>query len=193
MDKQTLRASITTSRRSAAKAADDERRHARAIDIANQGIALAKAAVAQAAVAQADLAPGTTIASYDALPTEPPTDRLNADLVRAGFRVVLPVHEVDGVYLDEMQWIDSASGDVVARSNDEFARLDCAVVFTPALAAGRDGTRMGKGKGFYDRFFATLPRSPEGPARIVIVGTDEVFDSVPTEPHDEPTDGLIAG
>lgn len=190
MDKQTLRATITTARRGAAQAITDDRRRARATDIATQGIAFAKA---QAAAAQADLASRTVIASYDALPTEPPTDQLNADLVRAGFRVVLPVHEVDGVYLDEMQWIDSASGDVVARSNDEFARLDCAVVFTPALAAGRDGTRMGKGKGFYDRFFATLPRSPQGPARVVIVGTDEVFDSVPTEPHDEPTDGLIAG
>jgi 5-formyltetrahydrofolate cyclo-ligase len=53
------------------------------------------------------------------------------------------------------------------------------VVLVPALAVGRDGSRLGYGGGFYDTFLAETPA-----LRVGVVFADALVDSVPTEPHD---------
>jgi 5-formyltetrahydrofolate cyclo-ligase len=68
------------------------------------------------------------------------------------------------------------------------------LVIVPALAVGRDGVRMGRGGGSYDR---ALPRA--GSAVLVALLHDgELLDAVPAEPHDvavhaviTPRDGLV--
>ncbi|MEV6629714.1 5-formyltetrahydrofolate cyclo-ligase [Actinoplanes sp. NPDC051470] len=68
------------------------------------------------------------------------------------------------------------------------------VIVVPALAVSRDGVRMGRGGGSYDR---ALSRAR--PARTVALLHDgELLDSVPAEPHDQrvgavitPSGGLI--
>jgi 5-formyltetrahydrofolate cyclo-ligase len=60
-----------------------------------------------------------------------------------------------------------------------FAALD--VVLTPGLAFGRDGSRLGRGKAYYDGLFAR----PEVRARRLGVGfACQHVPSVPCEPHD---------
>lgn len=185
MDKQTLRAELMRARREHSEATTEAQRYARAQGIAVLGVDL----VARHRTT------GTpcVVASYDALPTEPPTSELNAMLERAGVQVLLPVHQSEGQFLDQMRWTDLTTGNVVAESNSDFVELNAIVVFTPALAAGRDNTRIGKGKGFYDRFFGELPRYPLGPLRVAVVGPTEVFESVPTDPHDQPIDTVLTG
>ncbi|MFG1921054.1 5-formyltetrahydrofolate cyclo-ligase [Cryptosporangium sp. NPDC048952] len=55
------------------------------------------------------------------------------------------------------------------------------LVVVPALVVGRDGSRLGRGAGCYDRALARV--SSETPL-VALVYDDEVLDSVPTEEHD---------
>jgi 5-formyltetrahydrofolate cyclo-ligase len=57
----------------------------------------------------------------------------------------------------------------------------------PGLAAGRDGSRLGYGGGFYDRFLATFAGITVFPIYDFLL-----FDTLPTEPFDRPVDILIA-
>ena len=56
----------------------------------------------------------------------------------------------------------------------------------PGLAAGRDGSRLGYGGGFYDRFLATFEGITVFPIYDCLL-----FDSLPTEATDRPVDILI--
>ncbi len=58
-------------------------------------------------------------------------------------------------------------------------RIDAVLV--PGLAFDRQGGRLGRGAGFFDRFLATLP------PRVLTIGVaypQQVVDQVPMEPHD---------
>ena len=56
----------------------------------------------------------------------------------------------------------------------------------PGLAAGKDGTRLGYGGGFYDRFLATF----EG-TTLFPVYSRLVFDTLPSEAHDRRVDHIL--
>lgn len=65
-------------------------------------------------------------------------------------------------------------------------------VLVPALAFGRDHSRLGHGAGFYDRFLEKLREMTHGNVLLVGVSYGKlVFDSVPCESHDVPMDMLI--
>lgn len=57
------------------------------------------------------------------------------------------------------------------------------LVVVPGLAFDRKGYRVGRGKGFYDRFLA---RKEFKGARCALCYHEQVIDSVPYEPHDMP-------
>jgi 5,10-methenyltetrahydrofolate synthetase len=56
------------------------------------------------------------------------------------------------------------------------------VVLVPGLVFDRNGGRLGRGKGYYDRFLASLPRST---VRIGVTTDDSIVDAVPTREHDQ--------
>ncbi len=62
--------------------------------------------------------------------------------------------------------------------------LDAVVV--PALGAGRNGHRIGHGRGYYDLFLAGL-RVPT----VCVLYAACLLDHVPAEPHDVPLDVLV--
>ena len=56
----------------------------------------------------------------------------------------------------------------------------------PAVAYDRNGNRLGRGKGFYDRLLASTK------ARKVGIAYDfQLVDEIPAEPHDVPVDIVI--
>ncbi|GLW29494.1 5-formyltetrahydrofolate cyclo-ligase [Actinoplanes regularis] len=63
------------------------------------------------------------------------------------------------------------------------------LILVPALAVGRDGLRMGRGGGSYDRALSRLP-SP-GPLVVALLHDHEALDEVPAEPHDRPVHGVL--
>lgn len=55
------------------------------------------------------------------------------------------------------------------------------VVLVPALAVDRNGVRLGRGGGFYDR---SLGLCAPGTSLVAVVRDQEVLDQLPHEPHD---------
>ncbi|SDO39166.1 5-formyltetrahydrofolate cyclo-ligase [Klenkia soli] len=58
---------------------------------------------------------------------------------------------------------------------------EAAVVVVPALAVGLDGTRLGRGAGYYDR---ALAHAAPDAVLVGVVFDEELLDTVPAEPHD---------
>lgn len=70
------------------------------------------------------------------------------------------------------------------------------VVFVPGLAFDPLGGRLGRGKGFYDRFLAGLkppaPHAPgSGPTLIGVCLEEQIAHTVPREPHDALMDCIL--
>ncbi len=69
------------------------------------------------------------------------------------------------------------------------------LILVPGLGFGRDGSRLGRGRGYYDR---TLGGVRPGTPLIAVACREQVVDRVPTEAHDLPVthlltpDGLVA-
>ncbi len=56
--------------------------------------------------------------------------------------------------------------------------IDLCIV--PVLGVDSEGHRLGKGKGYYDRFFAKFPNCE----KVAVAFKEQVFDKVVTESHD---------
>lgn len=123
------------------------------------------------------------VASYESLATEPPTQALN-EALRVTHDVWLPTYrDDDGNELAELRWFrPAATHDVV--TSVEFAQL-VDVVIVPALAATPDGSRIGKGRGYYDRFLNTLASQQRSCVTYALIRETELLDSIPCEPHDQ--------
>jgi 5-formyltetrahydrofolate cyclo-ligase len=65
---------------------------------------------------------------------------------------------------------------------------DLDAVLIPAAAVDRDGNRLGWGRGFYDRFLASVEGNP---LFIAVVFDSDCVVEVPTEEHDAPVDAIL--
>ena len=64
------------------------------------------------------------------------------------------------------------------------------LVLVPGVAFSPDGRRLGRGRGYYDRYLA------QAGVRAVKIGVcfaHQLTEEVPAEPHDVRMDGVIAG
>ncbi|MCB0916731.1 MAG: 5-formyltetrahydrofolate cyclo-ligase [Actinobacteria bacterium] len=149
----------------------------------------------------ARLHPGVTALCYVALRHEPPTSALRERLKTAGVRVLLPIAKDDG----SLSWVGDPGPQARAwgvpgqpdQPPEEIRLVDPgnpAVVVVPALAVTPDGHRLGQGGGYYDRLLQVLaPSDRGGPLRVAIVGSDEVLEAIPTEPHDAKVNVVVVG
>ncbi len=64
---------------------------------------------------------------------------------------------------------------------------DIDIVMVPGLVFDRRGSRLGRGKGFYDRLLAQLPAST---ARVGITTDVSIVGALPTGEHDQPVDWI---
>ncbi len=67
----------------------------------------------------------------------------------------------------------------------DYGSIDVAVV--PGMAFDADGNRLGRGKGYYDRFLAPLPHI----YKIGVCFPFQLLDSVPAEPTDIRMDEVV--
>jgi 5-formyltetrahydrofolate cyclo-ligase len=131
------------------------------------------------------------VAAYLSVGTEPGTAALLAALAARSIEVLLPVVLPD----QDLDWalagtglapgpqgLQEPQGERLGR--DAIAR--CALVVVPALAVDREGNRLGRGGGSYDRALARTA------GRVVALLHDgEAVAELPVEPHDRPVHALV--
>ena len=135
-----------------------------------------------------------TVAAYVPDEIEPGHGRLPAAYTQLGIRVLLPVVSDRG---PELRWaVDSgrlAPGrfgllEPVGPRLGPSALGTADVVVVPALAVGRDGSRLGRGGGYYDR---ALRHVRPGSLLVALVFDDELVDALPMEAHDHRVTAVV--
>ena len=134
---------------------------------------------------------GTNIAAYNPLGSEPGPADFAAQLATAARTLFLPISLPGGV----LAWAQHGASDAAGalgitephgpRYNSNVLR-SCGLVVAPALAVDRQGMRLGKGAGYYDRALAGL-----GVPVAAVVYDWEVVDAVPHDAHDQAVDAVI--
>jgi 5-formyltetrahydrofolate cyclo-ligase len=136
----------------------------------------------------------TTVAAFVSFGTEPSTVGALAAWLERGVRVLLPVvlgdldlefRLYDGLLVPGRKGMPCPppSAPVVPLA-------EASVVVVPALACDRTGRRLGRGGGSYDR---SLPRVAAEALTVALVHPEELWPSVPTEPHDIRVKAVLAG
>ena len=104
-------------------------------------------------------------------------------------RFFLP--RVNGVNLDILPYeetrLELGSFHIEEPTGDDVVDVDdIELMVIPAVAFDRKGNRLGRGKGFYDRLLSTSKATKIG------VGYEfQLFDDLPSEPHDVAMDMVI--
>ncbi len=159
----------------------------------------ARTALTNALLALCSDADAATVAAFLPTPTEPPIDSFLKAAHSAGITVLVPIAHPDGsltwtTYAPELPQTRGALGvpEIIPAPDAEGALerplAEAGLILVPAAAVDSRGTRLGWGKGFYDRALAALPRQIP---TFAVVFDDEVFDALPREAHDEPVSGAV--
>jgi 5-formyltetrahydrofolate cyclo-ligase len=152
---------------------------------------------AAAAVARAlrDGLTGTrTVAAHVPDELEPGHGRLREALAATGARVLLPVVPADGRTLgwavDDGPLAPGRFGllEPAGERLGPEALGTAAAVVVPALAVSRDGVRLGRGGGYYDR---ALRHAAPDAVLVAVVFDDELLDALPAEPHDHRVTAVV--
>jgi 5-formyltetrahydrofolate cyclo-ligase len=152
------------------------------------------AAAALTAALLRGLAGTPTFAAYVPDRDEPGHGRLPAAFTQLGARVLLPVVPLEG---RELTW----AVDTGRLTPGRFGLLEplgprlgptalgtADVVVVPALGVARDGVRLGRGGGYYDR---ALRYARSGAVLVALVFDDELVDELPSEPHDRRVTAVV--
>ena len=134
----------------------------------------------------------STVMLYHALPDEPDTHSL-LEKYAASKTIVLPCVEGDDivprVYRCEQDLRIGAYG-IAEPIGPVFEDLPAiSFILVPGVAFDAAGHRLGRGKGYYDRFLSALPALP------YLLGTCFAWQEiphVPAEPHDALMDAVLA-
>ena len=136
-----------------------------------------------------------SISCYLSTTTEPGTRDFVTRAVRRGIRVLLPITREDGL----LDWAVADDTDEVAEGLlglpeptgavlGPIAVGDVDLMIIPAAAADRSGTRLGWGRGFFDK---TLGSMENRPPVYAVVYDSEILDEVPRDRHDQSVDGIV--
>ena len=132
----------------------------------------------------------SVIALFISLPDEPQTANFIEQLLSKNKRVVVP--RIEG---EEMNFYDISEGvsegafgimEPIATTPIEPSEID--VMIVPGVAFTRQGARLGRGKGFYDKY---LSHNSFRAYTIGVCYPCQVVENLPTEPHDKQLDLIV--
>ena len=133
-----------------------------------------------------------TVAVFAALPDEPATDEVLARWASTQ-RVVLPRVEGDAMRFYACRpdaLVFGAFGILEPQGERPCPAGEIDLVVCPGVAFTADGRRLGRGRGYYDRYLGD-------PAfrgfRVGVCYAHQLVDDLPVEPHDVRMDRVITG
>ena len=138
------------------------------------------------------LAAAHTVMLYHALPDEVATQELIELMTAQGKQVLLPrvVNESEMTLHSYRGPADLRPGsfgimEPAGLPFTDYGQIDIAVI--PGMAFDRQGRRLGRGRGYYDRFLASLTPHSAFP-KIGLCHGWQLVDHVPADDHDVPMD-----
>ena len=72
-----------------------------------------------------------------------------------------------------------------------FSPKNIDLIIVPGLAFDKEGNRLGRGQGFYDRFLEDVKKYKEIPT-LALAYPFQIQESVPIEPHDQKVDRVLS-
>jgi len=136
-----------------------------------------------------------SLSIYLSLPSEPDVRPFIAWAQSEGLSVLLPVSRDDGLldWVTATDALEESMGSLgVPEPTGEvlgpLAINDVDLIVVPAASIDSHGTRLGWGRGFFDRMLGSMSRRPPV---FAVVFTDELVDELPNEVHDSPVDGVV--
>lgn len=123
-----------------------------------------------------------TLASYSPLAGEPDVAEFN-EMVSSDVNLVFPKVLAETLVFCRGPLVAGKYG-ISEPVGEKVEEIDLLIM--PGLAVDERGNRLGRGKGFYDRYL-------EGKSltRYVVVFDEEVLASIPTDSWDVPVDGYV--
>jgi len=139
------------------------------------------------------LAAARTLLLYYPLPDEVDTRALISQLAAAGKQVLLP-KVTDGYHMEMRRYtgpgdLHTGAFGIMEPTGEPFThytQIDVAIV--PGMAFDKAGHRLGRGKGYYDRFLNLLPHT----YKIGICFPYRLLDNIPADRHDIAMDEIIS-
>lgn len=132
------------------------------------------------------------VALFSALKDEPSTSEALARWSRIK-RIVLP--RVEGEVMRFYDYVPSAMTDGAFGISEPDATTLCLpeeidLIIVPGVAFTADGMRLGRGKGFYDKY---LSQNGFRAFKTGVCYPHQIIDELPTDPHDIPVNRLCCG
>ena len=132
-----------------------------------------------------------TVYAYASLSWEPDTWEILRALLSRGFRLALPRvegREMRFYFVPDLKELSQSFMKIWEPKADAVPADDSeALVLVPGMAFSRDGARLGKGGGFYDRFLAAEPDHKT----IALAYGFQLMEQIPTGVYDRPVDQIV--
>ncbi|MBE7009966.1 MAG: 5-formyltetrahydrofolate cyclo-ligase [Ruminococcaceae bacterium] len=127
----------------------------------------------------------TTVMLYASFRSEPETFGLIQALLDKGLRVALPKSDAEGhmegyVVTDVAKLVPGAFGILEPDGKIELPAEEQELIIVPGCVFGIDGSRIGYGRGYYDRYLAKCPKAIKAGFCFSL----SLLESVPTDDFD---------
>ena len=145
-----------------------------------------------ATLSKRELSTSNVILLYSALSDEVPTQGLMDELVAQGKTVLLP-RVIDDKDMELRRYtgpqdLQEGAYGILEPTGERFTDYDAIdVAIVPGMAFDAEGHRLGRGKGYYDRFLSRVPYI----YKIGLCFSWQMVDHVPCDEHDIVMDEVI--
>ena len=167
----------------------EQKRHFTQLQLGEMSFSIMSSVLTHPRVREAD-----TILMYHSLPDEVDTHSALDQLLAMGKKVFLPkvvsdtemtIHEYTGA--DSLQ--PSEPYGILEPTTPELSIINCqlSIAVVPGMAFDRQGHRLGRGKGYYDRFLSQIPNI----YKIGVCFPFQMLESIPSESTDVVMDEVI--